>query len=64
MKRKLLFLAALSAFTSSVQAQSSVTLYGVLDEGVMFQSNNGGGRRVSCSACVSADERVERLGGR
>ncbi|MFM0222992.1 porin [Paraburkholderia dipogonis] len=46
MKRKLLFCAALSVFASGVHAQSSVTLYGVLDEGVMFQSNNAGGRRV------------------
>jgi predicted porin len=47
MKRSVLCFAALSAFSSISYAQSSVTLYGVLDNGVMYQSNVNGGKRVS-----------------
>lgn len=40
---------AFGAAMPTAQARSSVTLFGILDEGIMFQSNvggNGGGRRV------------------
>jgi predicted porin len=45
-KRSLLCCAALGAFASAAHAQSAVMLYGILDEGVMYQSNVGGGKRV------------------
>jgi len=38
------------AFSAAVQAQSSVTLYGLLDEGVMYNSNVNGGKRVYLDA--------------
>jgi predicted porin len=40
MKKSLLAIAALTAFAGAAQAQSSVTVYGVLDVGVMGQSNS------------------------
>jgi len=39
MKKKLLALAPLCLYGASAWAQSSLTLYGVLDEGIMFNSN-------------------------
>jgi predicted porin len=39
MKKSLLALAALGAFASVAQAQSSVTLYGIIDEGINAVSN-------------------------
>jgi len=44
MKRSFLALAVLSAFAGVAHAQSSVTLYGILDEGFNFNSNAGGQR--------------------
>ncbi|CAE6738989.1 Outer membrane porin protein 32 [Paraburkholderia domus] len=41
MKVKLAALAALAAFASSAYAQSSVTLYGVVDSGLLYQSTSG-----------------------
>lgn len=38
---------SLCAVTSAVQAQSSVTLYGVVDEGLTFNQNARGARQVS-----------------
>ena len=40
MKKSLLAIAAMTAFAGAAQAQSSVTIYGVLDVGVMGQSNS------------------------
>ncbi|MFM0157081.1 MULTISPECIES: porin [Paraburkholderia] len=45
-KKTLLCCAVLGALASAAHAQSSVTLYGILDEGVMYQSNIDGGKRV------------------
>lgn len=45
-KKSLLCCAALGAFSSITHAQSSVTLYGILDEAIMYQSNVGGEKRV------------------
>lgn len=51
MKKSLLAVAALCAFATVAHAQSSMTLYGVLDEGIMFANNvttstlPGGGRK-------------------
>jgi predicted porin len=59
MKKSLLALATLSAFASVAHAQSSVTLYGILDEAFVYQSSqktggantaaspNVGGKRLS-----------------
>ena len=38
MKKSLLALAVLGAFAASAQAQSSVTIYGILDTGIAYQS--------------------------
>ena len=46
MKRTLAFCASLGVMSTVAHAQSSVTLYGILDEGVMYQSNVNGGKRV------------------
>jgi predicted porin len=45
-KRQLLCASLVGAFSAAAHAQSNVTLYGVIDEGIMFQNNNEGGRRV------------------
>jgi len=46
MKKSLLALAVLGAFAGAVQAQSSVTIYGIVDEGITYNSkvatNNAG----------------------
>ncbi|WP_434106098.1 porin [Paraburkholderia caffeinilytica] len=39
MKKSIFALAVMSAFSGAVHAQSSVTLYGVIDEGLVYQSN-------------------------
>jgi len=41
MKKSLLAIAALTAFAGAAQAQSSVTVYGIIDVGVMGTTNNG-----------------------
>jgi predicted porin len=52
MKKSLLALAAMGAFASAAQAQSSVTVYGVIDE-VVFTNVN-----IFCRLSVSCDEPV------
>lgn len=42
MKKSLFALAALSSFTANTYAQSSVTLYGVVDAGITLNNNSGG----------------------
>ena len=42
MKKSLLALAALGAFAGVAHAQSSVTLYGIVDEGFNINTNAGG----------------------
>ncbi|WP_374729972.1 porin [Caballeronia temeraria] len=39
--------AVIATFGAAAHAQSTVTLYGILDNGVMYQSNVAGGKRVS-----------------
>jgi predicted porin len=41
MKKSLLALAVLGAFAASAQAQSSVTIYGIVDAGATYQSKSG-----------------------
>src|ERR1700744_1973060 len=42
MKKSLLALATLGAFAGAAHAQSSVTLYGIVDAGLQFVNNSGG----------------------
>ncbi|MBN8906367.1 MAG: porin, partial [Rhodospirillales bacterium] len=50
MRKELLFAGILSATTSLAHAQSSVTLYGLIDTGITFVSNQGGSHNVQTSA--------------
>ncbi|HZS80865.1 MAG TPA: porin, partial [Herbaspirillum sp.] len=43
MKKSLLALAVLGAFAGAAQAQSSVTIYGIVDTGVTFTNKVGTG---------------------
>jgi predicted porin len=40
MKKSLLILAVLITFAGAAQAQSSVTLYGIVDAGVLYSNNH------------------------
>ncbi len=42
MEKSLLALAALGAFAGAAHAQSSVTLYGIIDAGIAYTNNTGG----------------------
>src|SRR6516165_8748961 len=42
MKKTILVLAALGAFAGVANAQSSVTLFGIVDSGITYTNNNGG----------------------
>jgi predicted porin len=68
MKKTILALASLSAFSVSAHAQSSVTLYGVIDDGVNWTSNAGGHNLYNLSSGVIQGSRwglrgTEDLGG-
>jgi predicted porin len=47
MKKSLLALAALGTFAGAAQAQSSVTLYGIIDAGFVFNNNSAGNQLYS-----------------
>ncbi|MFL9881392.1 porin [Herbaspirillum rhizosphaerae] len=73
MKKSLLALAVLGAFAGAAQAQSSVTIYGIVDTGVVYQSKaatgtGGTGSKFSVNSGVIQGSRigfkgVEDLGG-
>ncbi|KAG0164460.1 hypothetical protein DFQ30_009929 [Apophysomyces sp. BC1015] len=68
MKKSLLALAAWGAFAGAAHAQSSVTLYGIIDEGLNYTSNSGGHTLWSLSSGVMQGSRwglrgTEDLGG-
>jgi predicted porin len=68
MKKSLLALAALSAFGGVAHAQSSVTLYGIVDEGFNINTNAGGKHLYNLSSGVLQGSRwglrgKEDLGG-
>jgi predicted porin len=68
MKKSLLALAVLTAVTGAASAQSSVTLYGKVDLGMVLDSGNAGGKSVRISSGVTGGSRigfkgVEDLGG-
>lgn len=61
-----LALLALSAFAGVAHAQSSVTLYGIADAGILYNNNNGGHSQVSLSTANSSRfglKGTEDLGG-
>ena len=68
MKKSLLALVALGAFAGAAHAQSSVTLYGIIDEGLLFNNNAGGKHLYSMASGVLQGSRfgmrgTEDLGG-
>jgi len=68
MKKSLLALAALSMFATVAQAQSSVTLYGIVDVGINLNTNAGGSHLYNESSGVIQGSRwglrgTEDLGG-
>ncbi|WP_322019391.1 MULTISPECIES: porin [Paraburkholderia] len=68
MKKSLLALAALGVFANSAYAQSSVTLYGIIDEGFNINTNTGGKHLYSLASGVMQGSRFgfrgsEDLGG-
>ncbi|RKT25147.1 putative porin [Paraburkholderia sp. RAU2J] len=68
MKKSLLALAALGAFAGVAHAQSSVTLYGIVDVGINMNTNAGGKHKYDMSSGVLQGSRfglrgTEDLGG-
>ncbi|MBU9563805.1 porin [Burkholderia multivorans] len=68
MKKSLLALVALGAFAGAAHAQSSVTLYGIIDEGFIFNNNAKGQHLYGLSSGVMQGSRfglrgTEDLGG-
>ena len=68
MKKSLLALAVLTAITGAASAQSSVTLYGKVDLGLVMDSGNAVGKSLRVSSGVTGGSRigfkgVEDLGG-
>jgi len=68
MKKSLLALAVLTAVTGAAYAQSSVTLYGKIDLGLVLDSGSANGKSIRISSGVTGGSRigfkgVEDLGG-
>jgi len=68
MKKSLLALAVLTAVTGAAYAQSSVTIYGKVDLGMVLDSGNPAGKSIRLSSGVTGGSRigfkgVEDLGG-
>jgi predicted porin len=68
MKKSLLAFAVLSVIAGAASAQSSVTLYGKVDLGLVYDSGNAAGKSVRISSGVTGGSRigfkgVEDLGG-
>ncbi|MDR5747886.1 porin [Caballeronia sp. LZ029] len=68
MKKMALIVGCLTVFTASAHAQSSVTLYGILDEGFNWNSNAGGKNLYNLTSGVMQGSRwglkgAEDLGG-
>ncbi|MEY8173081.1 porin [Burkholderia multivorans] len=68
MKKSLLALVALGAFAGAAHAQSSVTLYGIIDEGFIFNNNAHGKHLYGLASGVMQGSRfglrgTEDLGG-
>jgi len=54
MKKSLLAIAAMTAFAGAAQAQSSVTVYGIIDVGVLSTNGTNGGANANGTAAVAA----------
>jgi len=68
MKKSLIALAALATVATAAQAQSSVTLYGVVDMGVMSSKTDGSANVLAAQSGALATSRfglrgTEDLGG-
>lgn len=68
MRKQFIALAVLAACAAPVFAQSSVTLYGVIDQGINYTSNVGGGREFEMASGYAEGSRwgfkgSEDLGG-
>jgi predicted porin len=64
MKKSLLAVAAMGAFASAAQAQSSVTVYGILDAGYSNASTRVGAKKVNTSTIGQDAETNSRIGFR
>ncbi len=64
MKKSLFALAALSAFAGAAQAQSSVTVYGVMDLGYIGSNSRDNVTKIQKSAIGQGAETTSRLGFR
>ena len=62
MKKSLLALAALGMFAGAAQAQSSVTLYGIADAGLIYTSNVGGSHMFSLNSGIASGSRFGLMG--
>ena len=66
MKKSLLAIAAMTAFAGAAQAQSSVTVYGIMDVGYVNQKSDGSGAAATTAARNSqigtSAEQTSRLG--
>ena len=58
MKKSLLALAVLTAVTGAAYAQSSVTLYGKVDLGLVLDSGNSAGKSVRIASGVTGGSRI------
>ena len=68
MKKMTWILSALGAVSGIANAQSSVTIYGIIDEGLIFNSNANGPRQSYLASGVLSGSRIgfgslEALGG-
>jgi predicted porin len=68
LKNKIFTIAATASISTLAHAQSSVTLYGIIDAGINYVSNAGGGRQIALTSGVNNGSRFglrgsEDLGG-
>ncbi len=59
MQKSLLALAVLGAFAGAAQAQSSVTIYGIVDTGVVYQSKVSTGTGTTGTLFVDFGDGIE-----
>src|SRR5258706_3982107 len=68
MKKSLFALGVLGTFAGAANAQSSVTLYGLIDAGITYTNNQGGAKNVQATSGAVNGSRwglrgAEDLGG-
>lgn len=54
--------AVLTAITGTAHAQSSVTLYGLIDEGVLYNTNAKGGHQYAITNSTAQGDRWGLIG--